>query len=400
MNLSSSESLPNDINELPPARERRIRRQPRTASRAERQLLLDSLVSLTAPTFNFLLLSLFGAVSIALSLYLNKPTLLVLSLAAFPFLRPIFGLALLPTHLHIKNGLKGLVSLSIIMALTFSAGLLAGWMKKSFVLDQLGVYHYRFPYWLDLIVLCVGSSLGVIYLLRRGSIPRLIGVLLSYEILVPLAVAGSAFPLGATQFWPNALFVSINHLGISILTAFGSFLILGFSPKRTIGWLLIALPFTLSSVCTVLSLNILKPFIPPGQSRTPTPSAKITTPLTPRAIIHQSSTATKTMISQTATLEPSQTPSTTPTIMLTHTLTPSITPTSYWGVVEALTGVVIREAPAPDALVIDYANNGDEIEIIGEVTSQNNVRWYQVITGSGKRGWLLASLVKPQTPVP
>ena len=106
------------------------------------------------------------------------------------------------------------------------------------------------------------------------------------------------------------------------------------------------------------------------------------------------------MIRQTATLEPSQTPSTTPTIMLTHTLTPSITPTSYWGVVEALTGVVIREAPASDALVIDYANNGDEIEIIGEVTSQNNVRWYQVITGSGKRGWLLASLVKPQTPVP
>jgi hypothetical protein len=400
MNLSSSEMLPKDINELPPARQRHIRRQPRAASLAERQLLLESLISLTDPTLNFLLLSLLGAVSLAFTLYLNEPTLLILTLALFPFLRPIFCLTLLPSHLHINKGTKGLVSLSIILALTFFGGFLAGWIQKSTSLDQLGVFHFGYLYWLDLLVLCVGTSFGAFYLLRRGNIPRLIGMLLSYEILVPLAVAGFSFPVGAALLWPNALIISMIHLGISLLTAFGTFLLLGFSPKRTLGWSMIALPLTLTMACVVLSLNISGLLNLPRQSMTPTTSAKITTSPTPTAKIRQSSTATSTLITQTETPKQSQTLTTAPTTVPTSTLTPSIAPTSYWGVIEALTGVVIRESPVPDALVIDYANNGDEIEIIGEITSQDDVRWYQVITGSGKRGWLLASLVTFQTPVP
>lgn len=400
MSLSSSEMLPNDINELPPARQRHIRRQPRAASLAERQLLQDSLISLTDPTVNFLLLSLLGTVILALTLYFNEPTLLILALVVSPFPRPIFGLALLPTHLHIKNGLKGLASLLIILVLTFSGGFLSGWMQKSYLLDQLGVFHFGYLYWLDLIVLCVGSSFGALYLLRRGRIPRLIGLLLSYEILVPLAVAGFSFPLGATQLWPNALMISMTHLGIAILTAFGTFLFLGFSPKRTLGWLMIALTLTITMACAVLSLNISGQINPLSHSRTATIVAEINPPLTPTLKMNRTSTATSTLITQTATPKPSQTSTTSPTSTRTSTLTPSITATSYWGVVDALTGVVIRESPAPDALVIDYANNGDEIEIIAEINSQEDVRWVQVITASGKRGWLLASLVTFRTPSP
>jgi hypothetical protein len=52
MSLPSSEPLPEDINDLPPARQRHIRRLPRSATPAERQILLDSLVELSAPSLN------------------------------------------------------------------------------------------------------------------------------------------------------------------------------------------------------------------------------------------------------------------------------------------------------------------------------------------------------------
>lgn len=400
MSLSSSEMLPNDINDLPPARQRHIRRQPRAASQAERQLLLESLVSLTDPTLNFLLLSLIGAVTLALSLYFNAPTLLILSLALLPFLRPIFGLALLPAQIQIKKGLIGLASLSIILGLIFAGGVLSGWMQKSIIPDQLGLFHFGYLYWLDLIVLCAASFFAAFYLLRRGRTPRLIAMLLSYEILVPLAAAGFALPIGAAELWPHALLISLIHLGLAVLTAFFTFALFGFSPKRSLSWLMIALLLVLTIACALLSQNFTRMYYSPIQTEAPTTGAKTFSPPTPTARTRQSSTATSILITKTPTQKPSQTSTPASTTMTTPTLTPTYTSTSYWGIIDASTGVVIRESPAPDALVIDYADNGDEIEILDDFTSQDGVRWYQVLTDSGKSGWLLAALVAFRTPVP
>ena len=106
MNLPSSEPLPNDINELPPARQRHIRRQPRSASLAERQLLLESLLDLTAPTLTFILLSIIGAAALGAALYFDDPAILVLACVLFPFLTPILSFSLLPITQKFSHATK------------------------------------------------------------------------------------------------------------------------------------------------------------------------------------------------------------------------------------------------------------------------------------------------------
>jgi len=63
------------------------------------------------------------------------------------------------------------------------------------------------------------------------------------------------------------------------------------------------------------------------------------------------------------------------------------------GLIESDLGVVIRESPDFQAVVIDYANDGDAIEIFREIIGDNNNRWYQINTRDGQTGWILAELV-------
>ena len=126
MSLPSSESLPNDINDLPPARQRHIRRQPRSVSLAEQQILLDSLIKLTTPTPAFFIRALLGAVTLGCAFYLQNLALLVVAIVVFPFQTPLFGLALYPLTLNAKHAVKALVSTLLLILLSFAAGILAG----------------------------------------------------------------------------------------------------------------------------------------------------------------------------------------------------------------------------------------------------------------------------------
>lgn len=396
MSLPSSEPLPNDINDLPPARQRHIRRQPRSASLAERQILLDSLVQLTAPTLNFFLFSFLGALTVGLSLFFDDLSILMVGVVLCPFLRSIFSLALLPTTLKLGHGLKSLVSLLIPMILTMIAGTLAGWLQKSGNISQVGIHRFVALYWLDLALLGTSIFLGALVLLRQGQLPRLIGVILSYEILVPLAAAGFGFILGDAQLWPGALYVGLVHLGIGIVLASFTFLMFGFVPKKALGWLLALIPLTLTLALLMVTLyspgrqapNVINPTptitLIKLSSQTPSPKA-ISSPT------HTEATATVTF---------TRTPSLFPTTTHTPTATPTAEPTSYLAVIDSLMGAVIRESPAFDAPVIDYVNNGDLIEIFGEISPQGSSRWYQVHTKTGETGWLLGSLVNTQTPAP
>ena len=110
MSLPSSEPLPDDIHELPPARQRHLRRMPRAASPAEWEILLESLLNLTRPTLEFFLLSLLGAAASGAALYFNEPLLLIVALVLLPFINPIFNLALYPASRKLGYALKSLIS--------------------------------------------------------------------------------------------------------------------------------------------------------------------------------------------------------------------------------------------------------------------------------------------------
>lgn len=398
MSLPSSEPLPNDINDLPPARQRHIRRQPRSASIAERQILLDSLVSLTSPTLNYFGLSLLGSLIAGAAFYFNEPAVLVLAIVVFPFFKPAFGLALLPVTGKLGQGLKSLLSLLIPILLAFNAGVMAGWLQKTSIIGHIGVDRFGALYWLDLAILGAGVFFSALFLLRKGRLPKLAGVLLSYEIFIPFAAAGFAFPLGNAQLWPGALLVGFTHLGVAIALAILAFLILGFNPKHASGWLIALLPLALTLALLAFTLNMNLQNNPIAAIPSPTAVAIIvpTQTLTPEP----SASATDVPATATLTLTLTPTSQVSPTQTLTPTPSPTPTATSFLAVIDVLSGAVVRESPDFEAEVVGYVNNGDQVEIIGEMTPEGTSQWFQVRLDTETTGWMLASLANTQTPVP
>ena len=402
MSLPSSEPLPTNINDLPPARQRHIRRQPRAASSAERGLLLDFLLDQTSPALNFFLLSILGSMAFGLSLYFNEPVVLILGLITFPFLSPIFSLALFPHSHKLSHWIKSLISLLIPIALTFTAGVLAGYFQKTGQLNRLDALRFSTPYWLDLAAVVLVTFLCVLTMIRQGQIPRKIGIILTYEILFPLAIAGFGFPLGFTRLWPGSLLIGVGHLLLAIITAILSFLILSFGPKRLTGWLLALLPLFLTIFLFLGGYGIhLWDFkSPPSSKPLPTTTAinTSTEQPSPTASPRIDSSPTATRVTQTGTNTPTINPS--PTTTITPSLTPSPQPTTFIIVIDSLNGLVIRESADFEAPVVGYANDGDIFEVFDQSTAANGSVWYLVETDIGDTGWLISSLVNTQTPVP
>jgi len=394
MSLPSSERLPNDINDLPPARQRHIRRQPRAASLAERGILLDSLIKLTAPTPSFFLRALLGALALGAAFYLQDPTVLIIAIVALPFQAPLFGLSLYPATLNFKHVLKSLVSLVILLALSFGAGALAGMFHDINPSDPLGLYRFSALYWLDVSLVAFSAFVSGMILLRQGKIPRGIGVLLSYALLVPIAVIGFGFTNSQTQLWSGALWVSFTHLGLAVVMGAFSFLIFGFPPKKALSWLwlIVALMITLAVASISMNISTSQNVNPQATMSSATLVMVLSVTPSPQSLPTLIPTLTRTSPPATATYTSSPSPESSPT------LTPE--PTTFWGVINADIGAVIRENPSFDADVITYTNNGDAVEILGMLISQEGARWYQVQTESGFTGWLLGSLVQTATPTP
>ena len=398
MSLPESKPLPDDINDLPPARQRQIRRQPRSASPVERQILLASLMEMTVPKPSFFLFSLLGFITLISALYFDDPVILIVSAILYKFITPILGLSLVPATQKWNHGIKSLISLLILLFLTVSAGVLTGYLQKTINFDDIPINRFLTLSWLDLAIVSLVTFLGVLIFLREGKIPHLLGVILAYEILLPLAAGGFGFSLGAAQLWPASLLVGFTHLMLAILLAMLLFMIFGFGPKHIFGWL-----FTFVFLVLTVALLLIGFFrmgkdvsttMPPIPRDIPSPTVSPST--TPKVKPSITITATALAQSKTPTLKPSFTPSPT----LTNTITNTPEPTTYFALVDVLNGAVIRESPTFDAPVIGYLNDGASVEILGEIQPEGSSMWYRVRTAAGETGWLLASLTNTQTPTP
>ena len=226
----------------------------------------------------------------------------------------------------------------------------------------------------------------------------MIGVLLSFEILFPLAVAGFSFPLGVSRLFPGALLVSLTHLGLAVFFVTVTFFIFGFAPKKRGGWLFLLLPALLIAGGLVLSLPGIPGFAAAKNIPSATPNSTRLPSNTPLPPATSTMTATLPVSTHTATLTLTQTIS--PSDTQTPTLTQTPQPTTFYAIIDAQQGVVIRESPTFDAPVAGYLNDGDAIEILDLITSEEGSLWYRVTTPDGQVGWLLASLTNTQTPTP
>jgi uncharacterized membrane protein len=397
MSLPSSEPLPENINELPPARQRHIRRRPRSASIAERQILVASMHQMTAPNIQFFVLSLVGSLILGAALFFDEPVILLAAVVTLPFLSPIFALALLPSTLKWINALKSILSLLILLLLTFVTGAVAGYLHKTLDFTALYIYRFSSPYWVDLAVVCVSTFFGALIFLRQGRLPRLVSVILAYQILVPLAVAGFAFPLGAAGLMPGALIVSLVHLLLTLLVATLALHILGFVPRGVVGWL-VTLGLAAIALSALIGSLVLSGSLP-AISATPTPlPVAQPTPVATELAAATTEIQTSTLPVPTFTITQANKPSATLTPAPTSTLTPTPEPTSIIAYVNSLNGGLLREAPSFDSLVVGYLNDTEEIKILRIYETEGARPWYFVETIRSETGWMDSSLAITQTP--
>ena len=401
MSLPSSEPLPDDIHELPPARQRHLRRMPRAASPAEWEILLESLLNLTRPTLEFFLLSLLGAAASGAALYFNEPLLLIVALVLLPFINPIFNLALYPASRKLGYALKSLISLVVPIVLSFGVGLLVGWFAPESGYDRLALTTFNAPWWPNLAAVAGSAFFCTLILIRQDRLPRLAGAILSYEIFIPLTLAGFSLIVGAPTFWPGALLVALLHLAVALLAATLAFVIIGFAPKTLLGWSLSLVPvvFTLLflTAATLLAGQIVLPW--EAKVLTATPTEELTVAEETDLPTATLSALTETAFVPTATLQPTETLTPTPESTATPSATPTLEPTVVYGVIISENGAIVREEPSTSALIVTYVNDGDLVTLIGQYLSGNTV-WYQVQTEYGDVGWMLGTLIKTPTPTP
>ena len=408
MSLPSSEPLPDDINELTPARQRHLRRMPRSASPAEHDILMESLLSLTAPRLDFFLLLVLGALSFSAALYFNEPILLFLAVIFLPFLSPIFNLALLPSSLKPGYAAKSGIVLVVAIILCFVTGALIGWLVPEAGVSNLNIFHLSRPYWIDAVLVTGSAVFCSVVILRQDRLPRLAGVLLSYEILIPLAIAGYGLATGHPQLWPGALLTAILYLGLALVTAIVTLIILGILPDSLTGWLIAFLPLALSLALLTATLLFNQQDLPAvpdptttatlAPSQTPSPKVIETQPTSteypPTATLAFTPSQTATQMAAQTTITPTD-ETATPTI----TATATIEPTAALGVVVAENGAVVREGPDFSNPVVAYVYYDEQVTILGEATSGYTL-WYEIEKSTGEVGWLLGSLVRVPTPSP
>ncbi len=399
MNLPKTEQTPDDPERLPPARRRRAKRLLTPLVLSARESFVDNLALRVAPSFDLFLFSLFAAITICIGLLIDAPGLLILGALLAPTMTPLVGLALGTVTGSIRFFLRSFISLLIICLLVLLASVLAGYLASTLNITELiQVYYHARLSWHNLLVLGVGAVLTTISLVRSKRRAAIASVALTYELFLPLTVAGFGILSGIPHLWPDGFVVFMVHLALATLLGTLTLLILGFRPLTLFG-------FTLGGVVALVAIIILIGLSGVGAAfwghvAVPTPIPTDTA--TPTLTLSPSATATLTTtpVPPTATLPPTETPTITPS----STGTPVPSPTPVYALVAApedLGGAFVRAAPGFDQDIITSVLNGTLIQILSEApTEANSVPWLHIRLSDGREGWMLQSALVAATPAP
>ena len=389
MTLPTSESIPDNFNDLSPAQKRRIRHSLRGASESELKSLLLELQRRSTPAYEFFLLSLLGAILAGMALVINSPLLLAAAAICVPILTPMMGVAISPALRSLPFLLQSLASLLISIIFHFGFGALAGVVATEMgrpIWQNIPVVNYT--HWIGWVVLLITALLAGFLFLRYEVNPRMAGVMISYLVFIPISSSGFLLAQSDNALWSELLLSGFTFLMAAIFVTTLIFLILGLFPKKTLGWLIfliaptaIVLMLVFGGGTITAALNQPDPVITEAPCPVVTCEADTEAPV---CILPDLSTSTQAKIA-----------TSTPTLVKTATLTPI--PTPAWGRVDSENGAVIREGPGFENPIVAYASDGDLLQILPETFLNGNTLWVKVIAEDQTEGWILASLlVTPQ----
>lgn len=391
MNIPKSNPIPEEPDDLPPARRRRSRRLLAPLNDIDRAAAVDDLGRRTAPSFDFYLFSLLSAVVFCVGIFLDSPPVLLLGALLAPLMTPLVGMSLgvvLGSGTHFLRNFTGLLIGGV---LVFLVGVLAGFVANILPpagLDQ-ALNSTRLS-WINLLVLASGALLTA-YLLARGlPSAHASSVALAYMLYLPLVAAGLGLTSRTPHLWPDGLVVFIIHFAWGATLGALVLAVLGFRPLTLFGYTLggalallgIVLAIGMSGAGAAFGAQIALPTFTPTPTYTITPTVTLT--LTP--------------VPPTLTPTPSPVPPT-PTLTPTETLTPSPTPTPIFVVVAVEAGAVMRDEP--NGTVVASYVQGTLLEVLDpEPRVEDGRAWLFVEGPDSNQGWILQSLLVTPTPVP
>ena len=398
--------LPEGFNPLPSApepvvRHHRRRRRPLIPSgKGDRALYVGQIASRLVPSFDFFLFSFLSGLVLALGILLNSPAIYVLAALLSPFMAPLIGLGFSSAVGSFTFFIQSLASLLLGAGFIFGTGALGGWVSKllpGLTFEQtLNHTQFTLP---DFVLLTIGAVLAIYLTVRNPKQRSLVAsVALSYEVYLPVGVAGFGLTSGVVGLFPEALKIAAVHVGWVLLLGTILLLFMRLRPFTFFGVLLSILVIAAaiyglmvtSAFGAALQKQVLPQFTPPtaqSPSQLPVLSASLTPsprPATQTAVV-ATSTPTHTLV---------------PTNTATVTITPK--PTPVWAMVNSpsSTGIVVREQPTFNSKYLTSLLNGALVQVLPETVFADNNYWVHVITDNGIEGWVVRSLIATATPAP
>jgi uncharacterized membrane protein len=393
MSLPTCETVPDDEANLPPARRRRGKRLIIPLDADDRARFLDELAQRTIPSFDFFLFSALAGLVIVAAILVDSPAFFLLAALLSPFMAPAIGLSLATILGSGRLFLLTLAGTLLGSLVVFLVGALAGWVLRGLPplpLNQ-AVLHTQLT-WPDFAILSLGVVLVVYMLVRTEQKPLVPGIILAYELYIPIGLAGFGLVSGAAHLWPDGLLVFLVHFTWAVLLGTVTLAFLGFRPLTLFGYTLgttialagLVLALGLSGIGTAFQAQVALPTLTPSLTSTIT----LTEPPTP---------------SPTMVITPSPTDTLTPTNTLVPSLTPTITltpaPTPIWAIINSETGANIRTEPKTNAAVAAVVDNRALVEVLPDTSQEGTVIWVH-IRYNGIEGWIWQSLLITATPAP
>ena len=165
MSLPTSESVPDDAANLPPARRRREKRLVIPLDADKRAHLLDELAQRTIPSFDFFLFTALAGLVLAAAVLFDSPALYLLIALMAPFMAPVVGLSLATIIGSGKLFLQTLAGTLLGSLIIFLIGALAGLAPRWLPILSLSqaALHTQIA-WPDFAILTLGVILSLIHI--------------------------------------------------------------------------------------------------------------------------------------------------------------------------------------------------------------------------------------------
>ncbi len=371
-------------------RRRRARRTALFPGQDERALLLNRLARRAFPSFDFFLFSFLCGAMLGAGYLLDSQSLLLLGILLVPLLTPWLGLTLASVTGSWRFFGQTLAGLLVGAGLVFIPGIVAGMAARIWLpLPLIQAHLHARLWWPDLGMLALGAVLLVLSFVRSEEKPILPGIMLAYELYLPLGAGAFGLGAGLESLWPAGALVFLAHLALAVLLGSLTLFLVRFRPVRISGYPLSLGVFllTLTTVVVIMSDRAAS-FLAPAPQATPTPAQTNTLPAT---------------FTPPPTLPPTATPTHTPRPSPTSPPTATFTPTPIYARVHVVpgNGALLRSEPGSQGVVIISLLNGYLVEILPESATVDNVVWVRVyVPDLDVTGWMQLNALATATPVP